>query len=147
MNLRADRIVMLKQAGIAFGTAYATLAALAGVFAAFPQCRDASARPFSWWAVALDILPWAIGFTILSVLPDRPRFLTLLLGAAGAVLMFGGFLAGGVWFAGWIPALIGFRIGIHLHVKRPIGYALWVALIAIAITTALGLGLMRIAKC
>jgi hypothetical protein len=89
----------------------------------------------------------AIGFTILNALPDRPRFVTLLLGVAGAVLMFGGFVAGGVWFAGWIPALIGFRIGIHLHVKRPIRYSLFVAVIAVALTAALALGPMRIAKC
>ena len=142
-----ERTVIVRQAVIAFGTAYATIAMIALVFGAFPQCRDPHALPFSWWAVALDVLPWAIGFTTLSVLPDRPRFVTLLLGVAGVVVMFGGFLAGGVWFAGWIPALIGFRIGIHRPLRHPIRYALYVALIAFVLTTALALGLMRIAKC
>jgi hypothetical protein len=145
--VNSERAVVLRQAAIAFGTAYAAIAAIAVVFAAFPQCRDPHVPPFSWWGVALSVLPWAIGFTILSVLPDRPRFVTILLSIVAAVLMFGLFLGGGIWFAGWIPALIGFRIGVHLHVKHPTRYAFWVALIAIALTTALALGLMRIAKC
>jgi uncharacterized protein (DUF2062 family) len=81
------------------------------------------------------------------VLPDRPRVVTILLAAAAVFVMFGFSVAGGIWFAGWIPVLIGFRIVIHLGLKRPIRYSLVVAVIATALTTALAVGLMRIAKC